>query len=143
MKIRQLSLFIENKPGHLRAACRLLADAGIDIKTMALADTEQFGILRFIVKNWQKALQVFKNAGLVVKESDLIAVMVDDRPGGLADLLDSIDQANLNVEYMYGFSSRIQGKAVMLFRFNDLDSALRVLQENQVAILSDEDLFHN
>ena len=143
MKIRQLSLFIENKPGHLRAACRLLADAGIDVKTMALADTEQFGILRFIIKDWQKAVQVFEHAGLVVKESDLIAVMIDDRPGGLADLLDSIDKASLNVEYMYGFSSRIEGKAVMLFRFNDPDLALRALQENHVAILSDEDLFRN
>ena len=78
-KIRQISIFIENKPGHLRNACRLLADAGIDVESMALADTEQFGILRFIVKDWEKAKQVFENEGLVVRESEMVAVSVDDR----------------------------------------------------------------
>ncbi|MDR1492171.1 MAG: hypothetical protein LBT05_05580 [Planctomycetaceae bacterium] len=141
MKIRQLSLFIENKPGHLRKACRLLADAGIDIRSMALADTEQFGILRFIIKDWRQAKQVFENEGLVVRESELIAVMVDDHPGGLADLLDALETANLNVEYMYGFASRLKNKAVMFFRFNDTDKTLQILEERGIAVVSNEELF--
>ena len=141
MKIRQLSLFIENKPGHLRKACRLLADAGIDVETMALADTEQFGIIRFIIKDWEKAKAIFEKEGIVVRETELIAALVEDRPGGLADLLEAIDHADLNIEYMYGFSSKITDKAVMFLRFNEPDLALKALQENKVALISAKELF--
>jgi len=141
VKIRQISIFIENKPGHLRSACRLLADSGIDVESMALADTEQFGILRFIVKDWAKAKQVFENEGLVVRESEMVAVSVDDRPGGLADVLDILDQTQLNIEYMYGHSSRNQKKAILFFRFNNVDEAIRVLQANNVPVISSEELF--
>ncbi len=141
MKIRQLSIFIENKPGHLKAACRLLADAGIDVESMALADTEQFGILRFIIKDWQKAKQVFEDQGLVVRESDLIAVSVDDRPGGLADVLDILDQTKINIEYMYGYASRMQGKAILFFRFNNVDEALELLQAHQIPMIPSDELF--
>jgi len=140
MKIRQLSIFIENKPGHLRAACRLLANAGIDVESMALADTEQFGILRFIIKDWQKARQVFEDAGFVVRESDLIAVSVADRPGGLADILDVLDQS-INIEYMYGYSSRSPSKAVLFFRFNNIDEAMQLLEASDIMVLSSEELF--
>ena len=141
MKIRQISIFIENKPGHLRAACRLLADAGIDVESMALADTEQFGILRFIVKDWEKAKQVFENKGLVVRESELVAVSVDDRPGGLADVLDVLDQTQLNIEYMYGHATRNQRKAVLFFRFNNIDEAIELLLANNIPIISSGELF--
>lgn len=141
MKIRQLSLFIENKPGHLCKACRLLADAGIDVETMALADTEQFGIIRFIIQDWEKAKAIFEKEGLVVRETELIAAWVEDRPGGLADLLEAIDHAELNIEYMYGFSSKISGKAVMFLRFNDPDLALNALRKNNVSLISAEELF--
>jgi ACT domain-containing protein len=141
MKIRQLSIFIENKPGHLRAACRLLADAEINVESMALADTEQFGILRFVIKEWQKAKQVFEDAGFVVRESDLIAVSVTDRPGGLADVLDVLEQTQINIEYMYGYASRMQGQAVLFLRFNGTDEAIELLKNNNVTILSSEELF--
>jgi len=140
-KIRQISIFIENKPGHLRNACRLLADAGIDVESMALADTEQFGILRFIVKDWEKAKHVFENEGLVVRESEMVAVSVDDRPGGLADVLDVLDQTQLNIEYMYGHASRNLRKAILFFRFNNIDEAIELLQANHIPVLTDEDLF--
>ena len=141
MKIRQISIFIENKPGHLRSACRLLADAGIDVESMALADTEQFGILRFIVKDWEKAKQVFENEGLVVRESELVAVSVDDRPGGLADVLDVLDQTKINIEYMYGHASRNQRKAILFFRFNNIDEAISQLHANNISTISSEELF--
>lgn len=143
MTIRQLSIFIENKPGHLRTACRLLADAGINVETMALADTEQFGILRFVIKDWQKARQVFEDQGFVVRESDLVAVSVADRPGGLADILEVLDQTKINIEYMYGYASRLPEKAVLFFRFNDINEAMQLLSDNNVAILSSEELFRD
>jgi len=141
MKIRQISIFIENKPGHLRSACRLLADSGIDVESMALADTEQFGILRFIVKDWEKAKQVFENEGLVVRESELVAVSVDDRPGGLADVLDVLDQTQINIEYMYGHASRNQRKAILFFRFNNIDEAIKQLGDHGIPMFTSEALF--
>lgn len=143
MKIRQLSIFIENKPGHLRSACRLLADAGIDVESMALADTEQFGILRFIIKDWKKAKQVLENAGLIVRETDLIAVSVADRPGGLADILEVLDQTKINIEYMYGYASRTQGKAILFFRFNNAEEALELLANSGIPTISSDELFQN
>ena len=85
MKIHQLSLFLENKPGHLVEPCRLLADAGINIRTLSVADTQQFGILRMIVSDWQKATAILKDAGCVVNVTEVLAVEVPDRPGGLAE----------------------------------------------------------
>ena len=143
MKIRQLSIFIENKPGHLRAVCRLLADAGLDVESMALADTEQFGILRFIIKDWEKAKQVLENEGLIVRETDLVALSVDDRPGGLADVLDILDQTKINIEYMYGYASRLPGKAVLFFRFDNIDDALEILTANKIPMFSGAELFQN
>ena len=145
MRIRQLSIFIENKPGHLRAACRLLADAEIDVESMALADTEQFGILRFIIKDWSKAKQVLENEGLIVRESDLLAVSVADRPGGLADVLEVLDQTKINIEYMYGYASLIQGKAILFFRFNDsdIDEVVELLQKNNILLIPNSELFRS
>jgi hypothetical protein len=141
MKIRQISIFIENKPGHLRSACRLLADAGIDVESMALADTEQFGILRFIVKDWEKAKQVFENEGLVVRESELVAISVDDRPGGLVDVLDLLDQTKISIEYMYGYASRNPQKAVLFFRFNNPDEAIKQLIAHNISVITSKELF--
>jgi ACT domain-containing protein len=145
MRIRQLSIFIENKPGHLRAACRLLANSDIDVESMALADTEQFGILRFIIKDWSKAKQVLENEGLIVRESDLLAVSVADRPGGLADVLEVLDQTKINIEYMYGYASLIQGKAILFFRFNDsdIDEVVELLQKNNILLIPNSELFRS
>ena len=103
MKLKQLSLFLENKPGNVRKACRMLADHNINIETLALADTEQFGILRLLVKDWERAKEVLENNGVVVRVSEVVALAVGHRPGGLADILESLEDAGLNIEYMYGF----------------------------------------
>ena len=150
MRLKQLSLFLENKPGNVRKACRTLADNGINIETMALADTEQFGILRILVKDWQRAKEVFENNGVVVRVSDVIALAVGHRPGGLADILDVLDDAQLNIEYMYGFSQRIglekcgndvADSAIIVFRFNDPDVALDTLLKRDILVLGSEELF--
>src|SRR5574340_1674345 len=95
MKLRQPSLFLENRPGQLRAPCKVLGDAGIDILTMSLADTQQFGILRLLVKDPDRARQVLEAAGVVVNLTDVLALDVPDHPGGLAEVLEAFEQAEI------------------------------------------------
>lgn len=141
MKLNQLSVFLENKPGHLRQICRALADAGINIVTLSLADTKQFGILRLIVKDWQKAKEVLEQSGAVVKITEVVAIEVEDRPGGLADLLDIISQTNTNIEYMYAFTFGKGNKAIMVFRFDDPDKVIKTLKDKGINVLGEVDIF--
>lgn len=129
MKIHQLSLFVENKPGGLVAPCRVLAEHGVNIVTLSLADTGQFGILRLIVQGWQAARDALKSAGFLVTVTDVVAVEVDDRPGGIAALLEPLAAAGLTLEYMYAFAGRRGEKAVICVRFEDVDRAIVVLEQ--------------
>jgi hypothetical protein len=128
MKIHQISLFVENKPGHIAAPARLLAEQQIDICSLYLADTQQFGVLRLIVSDWRKAAQVLEASGFTIKVTDVIAVEVTDQPGGLAAVLEALDGAGINVEYMYAFPIACNDKAILIFRFNDPDAAIDRLQ---------------
>ncbi len=142
MKLHQLSLFLENRPGKVRIPCKILADSGINIVTLSLADTQQFGILRLIVKDWQKAKKVLEESGCIVNLTEVLALDVPDHPGGLADLLDLLDRAQLDIEYMYAFTSGTRGKnAALIFRFADPDAAIRVLNQHGITIVSSENLF--
>jgi hypothetical protein len=132
MKIPQLSLFLENKPGHMIAPCRLLAEAGINIVTLSLADTGQFGILRLIVREWKRAREVLEAAGCVVAVTDVLAIEVADRPGGLTELLGLFEKAGINIEYMYAFTARLGNRAVLVFRFDDLDAAISALTRSGI-----------
>jgi hypothetical protein len=127
MKIQQISLFLENKPGHLNAICRTLADAKINILTLSLADTQQFGIVRLIVNEWERAKTILEKAGYVVNLREVVAVTVSDRPGGMAELLDVIGKSGVNIEYMYAFTSHHGQEAVLVFRFDDPDKAIAAL----------------
>ncbi len=135
MKIHQLSIFVENSPGHLRAPCQVLADAGINLATLSLADTRQYGILRLIIADWQKAKMVLEAAGFLVNVSEVLAIEVPDRPGGLADVLKVIEQAKINVEYMYAFAEKRNDKAVLVFRFEDADAAVEALKHSGVNVI--------
>ena len=141
MKIPQLSLFLENKPGHLSAICRTLAKANINIQTLSLADTQQFGILRLIVADWKRAKEVLEKAGFVVNVTEVVATEVDDRPGGMAEILEIIEQSKTNIEYMYAFTSHRNDRAVLVFRFDDPDTAVKVLQAKGKNILAPVDLY--
>ena len=141
MKIKQISLFLENKPGHVRNACRILADAGINIESMSLADTEQFGILRLIVKDWEQAVSVFERNGIVVKPTDVVVVRVPNKPGGLADVLGILDQVKFNIEYVYEIHSAEKEYSNLVFRFNDPETAVQVLQQNGVPLVGANELF--
>jgi len=140
MKLQQLSLFLENKPGVLREPCEALAAAGIDLLTMSLADTAQFGILRFIVRDPVRAKRVLEEAGMVVRMTEVVPVEVENQPGGLARALAAIEKAGLGVEYMYDFGAASRGgKAAIVFRFEDPDAALMALQAAGVRVLSVEE----
>jgi hypothetical protein len=142
VKIRQLSLFLENRPGQLRFPVKVLGDAGIDILTMSLADTQQFGILRLVVKDCERAKKVLADAGVVVNVTEVLAVDVPDRPGGLASVLEAFEKAGLGIEYMYPSAERERGKtATLLFRLEDPDRAAKLLEANGVRVVSAEELF--
>jgi hypothetical protein len=133
MKIRQLSLFLENRPGQLRVPCRILGDAGIDVLTMSLADTQQFGILRLVVRDWEKAKRSLEAQGVVVNVTEMLAVDVPDHPGGLADVLEAFEKAGLGVEYMYPFA---RGPlATLLFRVEDPDRAEKSLSQQGLRLV--------
>jgi hypothetical protein len=141
MKIMQLSLFVENKPGHLLAPCRLLADNHIDLRALSVADTQQFGILRLIVAEPEQAYVLLDRNGFVVKTNEVVAVEVEDRPGGLARVLAAMEGSPLNIEYMYAFPFGHDDRAVLIFRFDDPDAAIARLQSAGIGVLPSSELF--
>jgi len=141
MKIKQLSIFLENKPGALSAPCRLLAKADINIQTCSLADTREFGILRLIVEDTDKAKRLLQRNGFAVKVTDVIALEVKDEPGGLAAILDALEGTGINVEYAYSLTGRTRsGHALLLFRFSDPNAALSVLKDRKINTVGSEEL---
>ena len=128
MKIQQLSLFLENEPGQILHPCRLLAGAGVDIRTLCVADTKQFGILRMIVDDPEKAIRVLKEAGYVVNVTEVVALETPDRPGGLASVMGLFENSGVNIEYMYAFPFGRGDTATLIFRFDDPDAAIGLLQ---------------
>lgn len=141
MKINQLSLFIENKVGKLAAPSKLLAEAGINICTLTLADTEEFGILRMIVNDWQKGKDTLESAGYAVKVTEVLALPVNDKPGGFMQVMNHIDACQLNIEYVYAFASKCNEQAVLIFRFEDSDTAIKALQDKGLNPLDPVELF--
>jgi len=138
MRVKQLSIFMENCAGRLAEVARLLGDAGVNIRALSLADTSDFGILRLIVNDVERAMKILRDSGHTVSLTDVVAVEVPDHPGGLAGVLGRLRDANVNVEYMYAFVEKATDKAVVIFRFEDLESALKVLQRAGISVLSAE-----
>lgn len=141
MLIKQLSLFVENKPGSLYPICKVLQDNDINIRTLSLADTEQFGILRLLVKEWEKARDVLVAAGFIVKVTDVVALPVADHPGGLAELLKIVDKHNISVEYMYAFTFGHDQTAVMVFRFDNPEETVKFFHAENVDAIKAFELF--
>jgi len=140
MKITQLSIFVENKPGRLIAPCRALAEAGINVRALSLADTQRYGILRMIVSDPQAAQQVLEQAGFMVKATEVVAVEVPDRPGGLAQILAALEDTSINIEYMYAFPFGRGENAVLIFRFDNPDAAIKQLQAAGVSMIMRKEL---
>jgi hypothetical protein len=136
MKLKQLSVFLENRPGHLSRVCEVLAEAGINIVTMTLADTSEFGILRLIIRDWSRSKEVLDAAGYAVKTTDVMAIEVADDPGGLEKILKTAEAGGLSVEYMYAFACKVKKNALIVIRFEDPDHACAVMKDAGIGILS-------
>jgi hypothetical protein len=141
MKVEQISIFLENKSGRLADVASVLARAGVNIRALSLADTTDFGILRLIVNDTEKAKQVLKENGFTVGKTEVIAVEVLDKPGGLADILNIMKNNGINVEYMYAFVQKSGGNAIIIFRFDELEKAIGTLQKAGVRILKGEEVY--
>ena len=136
MKVTQISCFIENRPGRLHAACEALAAKGVNIHTLSLADTSEFGILRLIVADPAAGKAALEEAGYVTRLTDVVAVEVPDDAGGLSRILAEADAARLNIEYMYAFSTEVSAHAVVIIRFSDPDRAVGELLERGVNVVA-------
>lgn len=141
MKVSQISVFLENKSGRLAEVAKLLADNGINIRALSIADTSDFGILRLIVDNPEKAAAVLRDSGLAVSLTDVIAVLMKDKPGGLSEVVQILSEANINIEYMYAFVTRSDEQAVVVLRVEQLDKAIAALVFHGTKLLTGEDLY--
>ena len=142
MKVEQISIFIENKSGRLAEITRILGEADINIRALSLADTSDFGILRLIVNDGVKANAVLKEKGFTVNMTEVVAVKVPDRPGGLSAILQALDRDAINVEYMYAFVERCAGNAVIIFRFDETDKAIDTLKAQKFNMLEGSRLYN-
>ncbi|WP_290923021.1 ACT domain-containing protein [Halodesulfovibrio sp.] len=135
MKVEQISVFLENKAGRLAEVTNTLATNGINIRALSLADTTDFGILRLIVDNSENAKSVLKDKGFTVGKTNVVAVEVEDKPGGLNHILDTLGNNGINVEYMYAFVMPGSTNATLIFRFDKTDQAVEILSENNIPII--------
>lgn len=135
MKVKQISVFLENKEGRLAQVTRVLGEHKINIRAMSIADTADFGILRIIVSDPDAAIRVLKEAGFTGNTTDVIAVEVNDAPGGLAHVLGLLQQAKINIEYLYAFVQKASNAALVVLRVEQIDQAIEVLQKNNINIL--------
>ena len=140
MRVEQIAVFLENKSGRLAEITRLLAENDINIRALSVADTADFGILRLIVDKVDRAKEVLRTGGFTVGKTNVVAVEVPDRSGGLASVLQVVTTAGLNVEYMYAFVNKSGANAVLIFRFDAMDKAIEVLQHNGFVLLTGEQI---
>ncbi|ACN15485.1 ACT domain protein [Desulforapulum autotrophicum HRM2] len=141
MRAEQISIFLENKAGRLAEVTATLRDANVNIRALSLADTTDFGILRLIVNDNEKAEKALKQEGFTVGKTDVIAVEVDDNPGGLNQVLDPLTREGVNVEYMYAFANPHGKNAIMIFRFDNIDKAIEILSRNSINVIKGNDVY--
>ena len=141
MKVEQIAIFLENKTGRMAEITAILAQNGINIRAMSLADTADFGILRLIVNDTGKARSILKENGFTVGTTDVLVVEVSDKPGGLAKVLQIIKEGNLNIEYMYAFTQKSGETGLIIFRFDEIDRAIDLLAKADIRILSGEEVY--
>ena len=140
MNVEQISIFLENKSGRLAEVMGVLYEAGINIRALYLADTADFGILRLIVNDTEKACTTLKENGFTVEKTKVIAIEVPDKPGGLSSILNTIKAEGINVEYMYAFVEKSGENAIVIFRFDELEKSIDVLRKAGVKIMEGEEL---
>ena len=140
MAIKQLSVFVENKEGKLREITDILAKAGIDIRALSIADTSEFGILLLIVRDPHKAKALLEKNGFVATINDVVGVEINDRPGGLAEIVRLFAERDINMEYMYAFLTRTENKAYLVVRVDDASEVENLLESEKIRILTPADI---
>ena len=140
--MKQVSIFIENKTGSLSTVCKVLAEGGINLRALSIADTQDFGILRIIVENTEKTMEILKKNGYICKTNSVLAVEIPDQPGAMASIMDIVSVPGVSVEYAYAFAShKANDSAYMIFRVSGYDKAKEVLEEAGIHLLTKEELF--
>lgn len=137
MAIRQLSVFAENKPGSLLSVIRTLKEAEIDIRAFSIADTQDFGIVRLIVSDTEKAADALQRAGSLVSVTEVAAITIPDRPGALSSLMTALADQNINIEYMYAFVTAAEAHACVVLRVADTKAAEAIARENGLEYLEE------
>lgn len=140
MTISQLSVFVENKQGSMSRIAEVLAEAGIDIRALTIADTTDFGILRLIVRNTEEAKRVLQDNNFVVSVNQVIGIEVPDKVGGLAKVLRVLDDALVNIEYMYDFLAIKEEKAYIIVRVENNTKTVELLEKNDIHCISNDDI---
>ena len=141
MITKQLSVFVENKKGRLAAITKGLAENDIDLSALSLADTSEFGVLRLIVNRPEDAKRILNEAGVIVKITDVLAVVLDDAPGGAAKVIEVLSENDISIEYMYAYATKVTGKAIMIAKTDDVHAANSLLIEKGFEDLSPKDVF--
>lgn len=136
MIVEQISVFLENKAGRLMEVTKTLSEARVNIRALSLADTSDFGILRLIVDDTDKAQSVLKEKGFTIGKTGVVAVEVDDQPGGLQAILEVFQSAGVNVEYMYAFVQKNSENATLIFRLDRTETALDELKKHNIKVLT-------
>ena len=140
MSLTQISVFIENKPGHLQKVLKILGDEKINILTLTIAETSDFGILRMIVNSSKKAYEVLRSHNITCSVTEVLALEIDDVPGALCESIETFAKHNLNIEYMYTFNEKRNNKCIMVFRFENFDTAQKAVKEAGYTILSEKEI---
>lgn len=141
MKVKQISVFLENKSGRLAEVTQILGSNKINIRALSIADTTDFGILRLIVNNPDAAYTALREAGFMVSVTEVLAVEVPDSPGGLAGVLATLGSQSINIEYLYAFVTKASADALVIFRVEDCDRAIEVLQANRINVLDEAEVY--
>ncbi len=136
--INQLSIFIENTKGRLAEVCGLLGDNNINIKALTIAESPEFGILRVVLDKAEEAKKILKEHSFIATSAQVVAVEVSDTPGGLAKALKVLAENDINLEYMYGFVEKTSEKALMVFKFDNIEKAIEILQKNNISIVEEK-----
>jgi hypothetical protein len=139
-RIKQISVFVENKPGRLLDVVEILGNSNIDIKAISLADSSDFGIVRLICENPESAYEVINNSGFTASLTEVLAIAISDKPGSLAKVLRALKESNVNIEYMYGFSAKTKDHAVMIIKVSNLEETIKCCISNNVQVLSENDI---
>ena len=139
--IEQLSIFVENSQGRMAEITQVIADAGVDIRALSVADTSDFGILRLIVNQPDAATKALQAAGVMVSITEVIAVGIEDKPGAFSHVISLISKAGINIEYMYAFISRTDNQAFVIMRVDDCTAGTEALEKEGISLLTSEQVY--